>query len=222
MQVFIAIDISDKAKKEVEKLYKILKRKHWKVRLEPIEKLHLTLVFFGNIGRKNIKGEKVQSSKCKVQSYSLKFKMREIRDCVKRAVKEIKPFKISFKGLGCFPDYDYPRVIWLGLKGDLKSLARLQKQILSYLTRDRQLNKIINKSKHKHRFSAHITLGRIKKARIKERREIGRQIKKFKEFKNLKFKTFSELKMVVDRVVIYESKLLRLGSEYKKLAEISL
>jgi len=211
MRVFLAIDITDQAKKEIEKLYKVLKRKHWPVKWEEPEKIHLTLAFLANINNSEFR---VQNSELNSES-----KIKLIKKAVKEACENISPFEISFKGLGCFPDYDQPRVIWLGLKGDLKSLAKLQKNVCAEIIKiaeslyDCTPKRILMGLRRS--FSAHITLGRIKKARFREKREIGRQLKKLR-ICDLQSKT------LIDRVVIYESKLSRLGSRYRKLEEISL
>ncbi len=188
MRTFIAIDISAEAKKEIEKkLYKQLKRKHWAVRWEKTKKLHLTLAFLGQIEKE---------------------KLTLVKSSCKKAVKNILPLTISFKGLGCFSGYDYPRIIWLGLKGDLQALAKIQKNI------ERNLLNLKFKPDIKP-FSPHITLGRVKKCSLGERREIGRQLK------NLRILDLQS-RVLVDKVVIYESKLSPKGSSYLKLAEIFL
>lgn len=194
MRVFVAIDISDEAKKEVGKLYKVLKKKHWKVKWEPAEKLHFTLAFLGPIDESAL---------------------QLIKLACQKAIENFSFFEVSFKGLGCFPDYDYPRVIWLGLKGDLKFLAALQKKVLNELENCgifKSLSERILKGL-KRSFSPHVTLGRVRReVRAKERREIGRQLKGLRIYD-------LRSKIVVDRVVVYESKLLRTGSVYKKLVE---
>jgi len=205
MRIFLAIDISDKAKKEIAKLYKILKRKHWPAKWEEPKKLHLTLAFLGNLKNNSVR--------------QLADRIELIKKVIKKTCKNISPFEISFKGLGCFPDYDQPRVIWLGLKGDLKSLAKLQKNVCYEVIKiyesvaGQPQNRILMGLGRP--FSPHITLGRIKKARFREKREIGRQLKK------LRIWDFQS-KTLVDKVVIYESKLSRLGSNYRRLGEISL
>jgi 2'-5' RNA ligase len=204
VRIFIAINISSQAKKEVGKLLKILKRKHWRVKWEDQKKLHLTLAFLGNI--------KDTDQKLKI-----------IKKAIKKASSGVKPFEVAFKGLGCFPDFDQPRVIWLDLRGDLKSLAKLQKGIIGELLKvkdELSLGERIIKGLRRP-FSGHITLGRIKGVRTRERREIGRQVQKIKE-QRLKSKIFSGSKVFVDRLIIYESRLSRLGAKYKKIAEVKL
>lgn len=198
MRIFVAIDLSTSAKKEIEKLYKkVLERKHWSVKWERPEKLHLTLAFLGELNKE--------------------FRISQIKRLIEKAIKDISPFKVSFKGLGCFPGYDWPRIIWLGLKGDLTSLAKLQKNICRELLSYYQspTNEVENKivTGLRRPFSGHITLGRVRDCRGAERKEIGRQLK------NLRILTF-KTQLLVDRVVIYESQCLSQGSVYHKLIEI--
>lgn len=188
MRTFIAIDISAEAKKEIEKkLYKQLRRKHWAVRWEKTKKLHLTLAFLGQIELE---------------------KLALVKSSCKKAVKNILPLTISFKGLGCFPTLEEPRVIWLGLKGELQKLALIQKRVAANLKKEKFKLDV-------RPFSAHITLGRVKKCSFGERKEIGRQIKA------MRILDLHSLNLV-DRVVVYESRLSSKGSKYFKVEEILL
>jgi len=196
VRIFIGIPLSNEAKREVGKLYKALKKKHWKVKWEPVEKVHLTLVFLGDV--------KCQMSNVKTTYQNSKLnKLQLIKAAVKEVCGTLQSIKVKFKGLGCFPDYEWPRIIWLGLKGDLKSLSALQKKI------QENLKKTGLKFDEKP-FRPHLTLGRIKRARAKERREIGRQIKKMQK---MDFKS----EWLIDRVGVYKSKCLPKGSNYFEL-----
>ncbi len=67
---------------------------------------------------------------------------------------EFKPFKIRIKGMGGFPNSSSPRVIWVGVEedGELRKLADsvyMQLKKLGF-RRDKE-------------FSAHITVGRVKR-----------------------------------------------------------
>lgn len=186
MRVFVAVDISDETKREIEKILKVLEKKHWPVKWEKPEKLHQTLAFLGSIEED---------------------KLNLVKNACQVALEDIKPFVVSFKGLGCFPSFNWPRVIWLGLKGDLHSLAKIYKQLEENLVKAGFVIK-------KRPFSPHITLGRIRTERLKERNEISRQLK------NLRILDLSS-QSLIDRLVIYESQLLKTGSVYKKLEAIS-
>ncbi len=95
---------------------------------------------------------------------TLKF-FSEIPEKKLEKVKEVlsgikfKPFKVSLDGLGFFPSRNYAKVIWIGLKNPEK-IINLQGEI------ELRLNDIYPKDE---RFSAHLTLGRIKV--IKDRDE---------------------------------------------------
>lgn len=186
MRVFIALDLTSEARREIEKFLKRLEKKHWKVKWEKPEKVHLTLAFLGSI-----KEEKLDL----------------IKKTCQQVTKVTASFIVSFKGFGCFPDFDFPRLVWLGLKGDLKSLASLQKKLRDQL-------KDLGFKTEKRPFKPHLTLGRIKRARVRERREIGRQIKALRK---IDFKS----QWLVDKLVLYESKCLPEGSVYKKIKEFT-
>jgi len=149
MRLFVALDLSWQSKKEIKKLLSKLFKKHWPVKWVKAGQLHLTLAFLGQLKKE---------------------KLKLVNQACRQAVEKIKPFAVSFKGLGCFPGYDWPQVIWLGLKGDLQTLAVLEKKVKQAL--GQQGFSIDERS-----FSPHVTLGRIKQAGSGQRKEIGRQLK---------------------------------------------
>jgi 2'-5' RNA ligase len=204
MRVFISVDPDEATKKEIEKLLKNLAKKHWAVKWEAIEKIHITLAFLGEISQSQILNLNSQIDNLNLKSFTL-----------------------SFKGLGCFPDYDWPRIIWLGLKGDLKSLVILQKEIETRLLRagfnlgsnppnipDASLGVFrrvpLRKFRRARPFVPHITIGRIKNCSPGQRKEIARQVKAMQK---MDFKSVWQ----VDKVIIYESKLSQEGSVYSQL-----
>lgn len=70
------------------------------------------------------------------------------------ALGSIKPFKLDIGGMGVFPSFSKPKVIWVGInaKNTLKHLAKI--------VNDECAN--LNYPPEKRPFSAHITLGRVK------------------------------------------------------------
>ena len=186
-RIFIGIQPPEYFQKRLKKLLAKLEKKHWPVKWETPEKLHFTLVFLGEIDEKEIE--------------IVKEKVREV-------CKFPPPFLVKVKGLGYFPDYQQPRVIWLGLKGNLKNLAGLQKQLAEEL-RERGF-KIDRRP-----FAAHLTLGRIKQARFRQKKEIGRQLKGMQKLE-------VSGGWLVNQVTIFESRLFRQGSVYKPIERIKL
>ena len=97
------------------------------------EGIHLTLKFLGNVS---------------------KDAMPAIESGMRRAVKGISPFTVQMQGAGCFPNSERPRVLWLGLQGDLEPLITVQSRLegsLEALGMDREAR----------RFRPHLTLGRV-------------------------------------------------------------
>lgn len=188
MRVFIAVNLSVEAKKELQDLTLKLQKFHWPVRWEKPEKIHITLTFLGELQQ---------------------LKLEKLRSSVEKACLGVKPFEIFFKGLGAFPDFVRPRVVWVGLKGDLKSLAALQKGIEKEL---KKADILFDKKP----FVPHMTIGRVKKGISKGAlRDLGKKIAKLR-------KIDFQSRILVDSVEITKSDLLPEGSVYTRLAMISL
>jgi 2'-5' RNA ligase len=188
MRLFVGIPLDEEARRGVGKVVKKLKRGHWPVRWEKENKWHMTLAFVGEIEA----GE-----------------LGRVVRAVKRGAGGIKRFEVRFKGLGAFPGWLLPRIVWMGLKGDLKRMARVYKGVRGELERE-------GFEFDKKPFRGHITLGRVKKeAKRKHRLELGKYLKKQAELE-------IPQRWLVDRVVIYESQLGSAGSEYKVIEEVRL
>lgn len=68
------------------------------------------------------------------------------------------PFTLSTDNLGCFPNPGRPRVIWVGLTGDLEHLYSLNRLV-------EQTAVEFGWEPEKRRFSPHLTIGRVKDSR---------------------------------------------------------
>lgn len=187
-RIFIGVNLPAFSQKELGDLTARLQKFHWPVKWEKPEKIHLTLVFLGS----------VQDSKLAV-----------LRTAVEKGSVEIIPFEIAFKGLGAFPDFIQPRIVWVGLKGDLQTLARLQKGVV------RKLKKTGFWFDQKP-FVPHMTIGRVKKSISQGAlRDLGKKINKMR-------KIDFQSRILVNSVAIMKSELHPGGSVYTKLADIKL
>lgn len=103
---------------------------------------------------------------------------------IKERLKGIsfEPFKVKLSNVGAFPNENYIRVIWVGLESE--KINELQKKI------DDCLEGLFEKEK---RFSAHVTLGRVKlisdKQKLKDKlkkevKDLGFPVNKFKLIKS--------------------------------------
>lgn len=170
IRVFIAVEIPDKLKNKIHIFGKKQFEKIKGVRLVAKENLHLTIRFLGNQNIEII--EKINSIlKEKFSNFSIEFEASD---------------------WGCFPNNRNPRVIWIGLKGDIEKLKGLKKDL------DNELQNFGIESDNK--FKAHITIGRVKKPGI-----------------NIKTVDEKFGKFIAKKFVLFKSTLTPRGSIYEKL-----
>ncbi|MFA4916468.1 MAG: RNA 2',3'-cyclic phosphodiesterase [Syntrophales bacterium] len=98
------------------------------------EGIHLTLKFFGNIS-----GDDVAN----------------LSRVVERSLANVKPLSLNVRTIGVFPSIMRPRIIWLGINGDVAPLIKLQ-ETMDYGFQD------CGFKKEARSFRPHLTMGRIK------------------------------------------------------------
>jgi len=101
------------------------------------EGIHITLKFFGNIFDNDI---------------------IRISEVVAPLAKETRAVALTGEGVGAFPRLERPRVLWLGLHGDVERLVGLQGTIETKLEE-------CGFRKETRKFSPHLTLGRAKSSK---------------------------------------------------------
>jgi len=135
-RIFIAIDISDEARRRaadhIEKMGELAKcvRVSW----ERPEKLHVTLKFLGNVEDELID---------------------RISDGVAAIAGRFAPFEMAVAETGVFPRGKQPRVLWLGIENTDHSLREIASQVDSRISR-------LGFEKEKRSFSPHLTIARIR------------------------------------------------------------
>ncbi|MDI7277312.1 MAG: RNA 2',3'-cyclic phosphodiesterase, partial [Anaerolineae bacterium] len=97
------------------------------------EGIHLTLKFLGNVPAGRVP---------------------ELGEALRRACARIAPFEIAIAGLGCFPSYQRPRVLWVGVEEPTGSLERL------YSAVERELERVGFRPEGRP-FTPHLTLARV-------------------------------------------------------------
>lgn len=156
-------------------------------------------------------GANVKLVKPKNVHITLKFlgdteeeKIDEIEKIMKNAVKDVDPFNIQLKSTGVFPNQNYMKVIWIGINNGEK-IGIIADKI------DEDLSNI-GFEKEKRKFSAHLTIGRVKSAKNKD--QLVQIIEKYKEFE------FADVK--VDAIKLKKSELTPKGPIYTTLKETKL
>ena len=179
IRIFIAIDLPEFMRTAIRTIQTDIRSSGFKARLTRPENVHLTLKFLGDVDTHRI--EKINAA-------------------IKIAVKEIAPINLGGRSLGVFPNSRRPRVLWMGLFGQIGALLRLQKKI------DAQLA-LLGFAKEKRTFTGHLTIGRIKgKAPLRQVNRILTQ-----------YETFATEPFAVKEVILFKSQLTPDGSIYTRL-----
>ncbi len=137
---FIAIEIPPSLRNLLENLQRDLKKADGDVRWVRPEGIHLTLKFLGSIE----KGE-----------------VEKISRTLESIATAWRPFELNFHGLGCFPRFRSPRVIWVGLNQGVGSITSLQHAIEESLAKE-------GFAREDRSFTPHLTIGRVRSQKGKE------------------------------------------------------
>jgi 2'-5' RNA ligase len=128
----------------------------------------------------------------------------KIVEMLTESVKNIKPFEIILKGAGVFPNQNYIKVMWIGIE-NTEQMGKIAYKI------DEQVSEL-GYEREKRKFSAHLTIARVKSAKNKEK--LIQIIEKYKEIE------FGKIK--VDSIKFKQSELTPKGPIYTTLKEIKL
>jgi 2'-5' RNA ligase len=151
---FIAVDLPDSLNEALERASEQLQDllEGLPVRWVPVQNIHLTLKFLGDVSEKNI--EMIQS-------------------IVQAEASQHRIFEISVGGFGVFPNLARPRVLWVGVEAP-DELIHLQRRIdvesarLGYAPDQRE-------------FSPHLTFGRVSRnASPKQVRQVSKLLRTYK------------------------------------------
>ncbi len=134
IRTFIALPIPENITESLRDAIFRLRRKNSGVKWVRPESVHITLKFLGNIKEELVSPVSEELDKVAVMLPELDLKL---------------------SGLGVFPGMRRPRVIWVGLGGDITPLGELADAI------DKACAKI-GIEPEKRPFNAHLTLGRLK------------------------------------------------------------
>jgi 2'-5' RNA ligase len=184
IRAFIAIRLPESVLQAMGQAQETLGRLGRGIRWVRKEGIHLTLKFLGDVDRDDV--EKIQIA-------------------MERASEGSSSFVLAGEGIGVFPDLRRPRVIWIGLSGDLQVLLALQAHLDSQL-------KGLGFPKEKRPFKGHLTLGRVK-GRLDTTR-LREALEGLRRFQTDAF--------TVQSVALFQSTLRPQGAVYTKLTEVPL
>lgn len=178
MRLFIAIPLTPEIQKALarkqERLEPLILGAKW---VEPCG-IHLTLKFLGETDERRVE---------------------DITECCRKAVEGKPSFLISLGGVGGFPNFIMPRVIWVGIEEGKEKVSEIARKL------EDELHKI-GFPKETRPFHPHLTLARIKMP---------------KRVKFTDIEPCSE-RMRVSSIQLIQSTLTPKGAMYRILKEIML
>ncbi len=181
---FIAIDLPDATRQGLAAVQEQLRQSRAGVRWVKPSSIHLTLKFLGNIQAAQVE---------------------DIARAVAHEVRDQPPITLGAAGLGAFPSRRKPRVLWIGMEGEVQRLTRIQSRVENAL-------ELLGFAREKRPFRPHLTIGRVK-----DRRRLQSLIDAMAELKIPEFDSFD-----VTEIILYKSDLRPTGAIYTKLHRMPL
>jgi 2'-5' RNA ligase len=181
VRAFIAVELGSQLLPKVLEIQREVLAVGADIKAVESENIHFTLKFLGEIPQSTV---------------------NEVISCMDKL--DFNSFTIEITGVGCFPNIRNPRVVWVGLSTGLDAFSRLSKQLDDYL-------RGIGFKSEGERFTAHLTIGRVRSGRNK-----AALIKKLGELLNVEIG-----RMTVKTVKLKKSTLTPRGPIYTTLHEVN-
>ena len=154
IRAFIAIDLTPEIVQHLEQVSTQLKKRleGVPVRWVPVDNIHLTLKFLGDVSLANVE---------------------MLKKILQTEVDGHHAFEISVGGLGAYPSPRRPRVVWVGVEAPTE-LAAVQSGVENAMAR-------LGYAREERPFSPHLTLGRVSRNAVgRDERLIGESIEAIK------------------------------------------
>jgi len=191
-RLFIAVPVAEEVRRAAARLIGGLRDSGADFKWVEPENLHLTLRFLGATPRD---------------------RLPEIEALLRRAAQR-RRFEASFTGVGAFSSWDDPRVVWVGVGQGAGELAALAESL--------------GPSEAGRPFAAHLTIGRRRgldglgaAARMRRRPDDRKEVR-WSAWAAAAQAGFPELRQMVDKIVLFESRLTPRGPVYLIRREQSL
>jgi len=131
---FLAFELPPEIRGQIGAVSKELQKARMPVRWVKEENIHLTMIFLGSVNQDVID---------------------EIKERVPSVVERFSTIKTRLNGVGVFPHWRKPRVVWVGLDGEIERLSNLRDELQAEL-------KALGLRQEKRPFRPHLTIGRFK------------------------------------------------------------
>jgi len=185
---FIAVELPEAVKTGLQQLQTELTLPRYSfVKCVSPEGIHLTLKFLGNISAN---------------------KVTDITGVMEQASQGVNPFQLQLIEVGAFPNLKRPRVLWVGIKGEVDKLVDWQQRLDNGLVP-------LGFAKEARPFTPHLTL-----ARLRENCSPGDRL----HFGEMVARSHVEVdyNFTVTSLNLMRSQLFPTGAVYSRLAEVKL
>ena len=187
LRLFVAIELRDEVKAGLAAAQAGLKAQGVAVRWTDPAAAHLTLKFLGSAPASQIPA---------------------IAGALAEAARRHGPLALHTTGLGVFPHERAPRVVWLGVAGEIDKLRALQADVERFVAP-------LGWATERRAFSPHLTLGRSEKsATAPQLQQTGAAVAAARKPPAITW--------TVSAVTLMRSELLRGGAQYSAVARYSL
>lgn len=183
-RTFIAVELPLRVIRFAGRIQDIMRAEGLRLGWVQPENMHLTLRFLGDVETDRIP---------------------DIQSALAAAVQHTAPFSLNARRVGVFPGFRQPRVVWLGMDGQVDQLLNLQGQVAAALLQ-------VGFAPEKRPFRGHLTLGRVKSGinpAVLQRAIFSAEKGESGEFE-------------VQSVTLFRSDLKPTGAVYTRLAEARL
>jgi len=184
IRAFLAIELPDALRPGLAQVQGELKKSRADVRWVPVGNIHVTLKFFGNVPEDEIEA---------------------LARAARQAAAQAAPLQLQATSAGAFPSPQAPRVVWLGLGGDVLPLTQLFYRLEKAFA-------ALGFPPEGRAFNPHLTLGRVKSPANRER--LAKMLEKLPP---LNWPPFE-----VKELILFQSVLSPQGSTYTPLQVIPL
>jgi len=181
MRLFIAVELGEEVRGRIAVELNSLQRMAPDAKWVRVESMHVTLAFLGHLPED---------------------KVPAIRAAIEKVAATRHPLSLQARGLGSFGSSRRPRVLWVGLHGEVELLAQSQHRLEDELVP-------LGYQRERRAFNPHLTLARARNpsgdAKLLRCVEYGRDL------------DFGRAQ--IDRIVLFRSDLSPKGARYTALHE---
>jgi len=135
-RVFAAVPINNAVRRVMQETQNAFVSRGWPLRWVDPKQAHITLKFYGDTTASNV---------------------AQLKDHLGEIASHFAPVGLETGGLGVFPSWSRPRVLWLGLNGEVEQLRSLARDVEETMPDERTSARDKARS-----FKAHITLARLR------------------------------------------------------------